>query len=98
MSSVRIVPAFDERKDSQACFCLRVEGIAVEQFAFQSGEETFTQSIVVAISDRAHGWANPGFPTALAESEGGVLTAVIRVMDDAFWLTLLNGHVECIGH
>jgi hypothetical protein len=64
---MRIVPAFDELKDSQACFCLCVEGMALEQFTFQGSEETFTQGIIVAIADRAHGWTNPGVPTALAE-------------------------------
>jgi len=48
---MRIVPAFDEGKDSQACFRLGVEGMAVEQFAFESGKEALAESIVVAISD-----------------------------------------------
>lgn len=93
-----IVPAFDERKNSQACFCLGVEGMAVKQFALESGEETFTEGIVETISDRAHRRTDPSFPTALAKCQGSVLAAVIRVMDDALRVTLLDRHVEGIHH
>jgi hypothetical protein len=48
---MRIVPAFDERKDSQACFGLCVEGMSVEQFAFERGEKTLAESIVKTIAN-----------------------------------------------
>ena len=62
-----IVPAFDELKDSQACFGLGLEGMAVEQLTFERGEEALAERIVIAISDGAHGGAHAGVPTTLAE-------------------------------
>jgi hypothetical protein len=47
MQSMRIVPAFDELKHSQAGFRLCSEGFPVEQFTFQRGKETFAQGIIV---------------------------------------------------
>ena len=58
--------------------------MAVEHLAFESGKEALAESIVVAIADRAHRWADPSFSTALTEGQRGVLTALVGVMDDAF--------------
>ena len=49
--------------------------MAVEHLAFESGKEALAESIVVAIADRAHRWADPSFSTALTEGQRGVLTA-----------------------
>lgn len=95
MPPMRIVPAFDELKNSQACLCWGVKGVAVKQFTFQSGEETFTHRIVIAISDRAHRRSHPGSPTALAEGQGDVLAALVRVVDDIL-TTLANGHLQSV--
>jgi len=104
---MRIVPAFDELKNSRACLVWSVENVAVKQFTFQGGKEALAEGIVIAIADRAHRWADPGFPTALAKSQGSVLTAVIGVtlapparagVDEAFWVTLLNRHVQGVHH
>ena len=51
---MRIVPAFDELKNSQACLRWGVEGVAVEQLTFQSGEEALAEGVVVAVSGRSH--------------------------------------------
>ncbi len=93
---MRIVPAFDELKNSQACFGLGLEGMAVEQFAFERGEEALAESIVIAISDRAPRWANPGFPTAPAKGKGSVLTPLIGMVDDILGMALLDGHLQGI--
>ena len=93
-----IVPTFDELKHCLACLWLVVEGTAIEQFAFQSGEEALAEGIIETISDRAHGRTNSGVPTALAKSQGSVLAALIGVMDDIFWVTLLDRHLQGIHH
>lgn len=93
-----IVPTFDECKDRLACHWLIVEGTAIEQLAFQGGEEALTESIIETISDRAHRWADASFPATLAERQGSVLTALIGVVDDVFWVTLLDRHVQGIHH
>lgn len=95
---MRIVPAFDELKDSQACFGLCVEGMAIEQLTFESSKEALAEGIVITIADGAHGGADSSFPAALAKGQRGVLAALVRVMDDTFWLALLNGHVQSIHH
>jgi hypothetical protein len=50
----RIVPTLDELKDRHARFDLTFEAAAVEQFAYERGEETFAHGAVEAIADRAH--------------------------------------------
>ena len=78
---MRIVPAFNEVKDSLACFGRVMEGVTIEQFAFQGGKEALTECIVVAIANRAHGRADPDISTALTECHGCVLAALIGMMD-----------------
>jgi hypothetical protein len=48
------VPTFDESKYSLACLGWVMEGVAIEQFTFQGGEETLTERIVVTVANRAH--------------------------------------------
>ena len=54
MSSMGIVPTLDELEHGMARFLGRTEGSTIEEFTFQSGEETLTQGVVVAISERSH--------------------------------------------
>src|SRR5215207_4905211 len=91
---MRIVPAFDELKNGRACFGWVVETGAVEQLAFEGGEEGFAQSIVEAIADRSHRRADPGFPAAAAKGKGGVLATLIGMMDDILRTALLDGHLQ----
>ena len=93
---MRIVPAFDELKNSQACLRWGVEGVAVEQLTFQSGEEALAEGIVVAISDGAHRRPDPGGPTTLTEGQGCVLAALVGMMDDTPGTTLADGHLQGI--
>lgn len=93
-----IVPTFDEFKRSLACLCLVVKDTAIEQFAFQGGEEALTEGIIETIADRAHRRADTSVPTSLAKGQGGVLAALIGVMDDIFWVTLLDRHAQGIHY
>ena len=56
--------------------------MAVEQLALERGEEALAQRVVVRIAYRAHRGAHAGLPTAQPEGDGGVLAALIGVMDD----------------
>jgi hypothetical protein len=93
-----IVPTFDEFKHCLAGLWWIVEGAAIEQFAFQSGKEALAEGIVETIADRAHRWTDTGVSTALAERQGSVLAALVRVMDDIFWVTLLDRHAQGIHY
>ena len=89
---MRIVPAFDKLKNDGARFSRCVEACAVEQFAFEGCEEAFTQGIVKAITDRAHGRADASFAAAATKGKGGVLATMIGMMDDILGMTLLDSH------
>ena len=93
-----IIPALDELKDGQAGLGLCAEGFSIEQFTFQGGKEALTQSVVEAVADRAHRRAQVGIPAAMAEGQGGILTALIGVMDDAFRAPLADGHGQGLEH
>ena len=93
---MRIVPAFDKLKDDGARFSGGVKACAVEQFAFEGGEEAFTQGIVKAITDRAHGRADARFATAATKGERGVLAAMIGMVDDILGMALLNSHLQSL--
>jgi hypothetical protein len=45
---------------------------------------------------RAHGRADPGFPAAVTEGEGSILTAMIGMMDDLLRMTLQDSHLQGI--
>src|SRR4030065_2520845 len=98
MSAMGIVPTLDELEHGMAGFLGRTEGSTIEEFTLQSGEETLTQSVVVAISERSHRRANAGLATTLPEGQRGVLATVIRVVDDAMGVPLMDGHVQSLQH
>jgi hypothetical protein len=70
--------------------------MAVEQFTFEGSEEALAKGIIIAIADGAHGGADPSCPAAATKGKGGVLAALIRMVDDTFWMALLNGHLQCL--
>ena len=98
MPTMRIVPALDELKHRAASFDRRVECAAVEQLTFQRGEETLAQRVVVAITDGTHGRAHAGVATALPEGERGVLTPLIRVVDDPGGVPLPERHPKSVQY
>ena len=93
-----IVPTFNECEHRLTCLWLIVEGTAIEQFAFQGSEEALAEGIIETIPDRAHRRTDPGFPTTLTKSQSSILAALIGVMDDILWVTLLDRHVQGIHH
>ena len=93
---MRIVPAFDKLKNDGARFSRGAEGGAIQQFAFEGGEEAFTQGIVKAITYRAHRGADASFAAAATKGKGGVLAAVIGMVDDVLGAALPDSHT-CAG-
>ena len=82
MPPTRIVKAFDELEDRVARLGLRFEPAASQQLAFQRGKETLGHRIVVGIAYTAHRRPHTRFAAAVAELDGRVLRALIRVMND----------------
>ncbi len=65
-----IVAALEIWEESPAGLPVVAEGVAVEQLAFQRGEESFTHGVVVAVPHRSHGKADSGHrPTEDATAE-----------------------------
>src|SRR5881392_4278276 len=82
MPPTRIVKTFDELEDRVARLGLRFEPAASQQLVFQRGKETLGHRIVVGIAYTAHRRPHTRFAAAIAELDGRVLRALIRVMND----------------
>lgn len=94
VQSPGIVEALDEGEDIPPGRSWVVEQGALEQLAFQPGEEGLGHGVVVAVADRAHRGQNAGLLASKAEFNGGVLTALVGVVDDAGGPTTGQRHVE----
>src|SRR5260370_36685395 len=81
MAAMGVVPAFDELEDRHAGLALGFEAAAVEQFAFERGEETLAHCVIEAIADGAHRGPHAGLAAALAEGERSVLATLVRMMN-----------------
>ena len=73
MAARGIVPAFDELEAGDAGLSLGPELPAVEQLAFEGGEEALAHGVVVAIADRSHGWLYAHFLAPEPKGHGSVL-------------------------
>src|SRR6267142_5596077 len=94
VAAMGIVPAFDKLEDCHARFDLSFEAAAVEQFTFESGEETLAHRVIEAIADRAHRGPHTGLAAALAEGDRSVLATLVRMMNHLFRLALPEGQVK----
>src|SRR5712691_8386395 len=82
MAAMEVVPALDELKHGHARFALGFEAAAVEQFAFERGEETLAHCVIEAIADRAHRGPQARLAATLAEGERSVLGEFKRSSQD----------------
>src|SRR5712671_2913909 len=98
MAAMRIVPTLDEFEDGHARFYLGFEAAAVEQFTFESGEETLAHRVIEAIADRAHRGPHTGLAAALAEGDRSVLATLVRMMNHLFRPALPEGQVKRLQH
>ena len=75
VAPTRVVPAFDEGEHRSAGFVRTPEPTTVDQFALKRGEEALRDSVVVAITDRAHERANAGLLTTPTEAFNRLLSS-----------------------
>ena len=80
VTTMWVIPSLDELEDCSARLVMVVEVRAVEQLAFEGGEEALGHGVVEALPDRAHRRDHAPSPAALAEGEGGVLAALDALM------------------
>ena len=98
VTTMGVIPSLDELEDGSARLVVVVEVRAVEQLAFEGGEEALGHGVVEAVPDRAHRRDHAPSPAAFTEGEGGVLAALIGVVDDGARAALFDGHAEGIEH
>jgi hypothetical protein len=79
MAAMGVVPAFDELEDCHAGLALGFEAAAVEQCAFERGEETLAPCVIEAIADGAYRGPHAGRAAALAGGERSVLATLVRM-------------------
>src|SRR5829696_8848271 len=85
VAALAVVEDLDEIEDRRAQPGSGRPGVAVEQLAFQRGEEALGDGVVQRIPDRSHGSDEAGGVQAAAVGERGVLAAVVGVADQAGW-------------
>ena len=93
---MRVVPTFDEIEDGHLCLGLGLAAAAVQQLAFQRGEEAFAHGVIETVADRAHGGSYTSLLAARSESNGCVLRALVGMMDHILRPPLVDRHVERI--
>ncbi len=91
---MRIVKALDEVEDCKSRLARILEAVLNEQFALKRSVETLAHRIIVTISDGTHRRSNTGFAAAVAERNGCILAALVRVVNDVGRLALRDRHVE----
>src|SRR5262245_26069232 len=87
MASIAVVEDFNVFKDVRLSLQSGEIMTMMEQLSFQGAKETFHRGIVVTIALAAHTSLDVIFGQDLAIIVAGVLTAPIRMMDQA-WLRL----------
>src|SRR5260370_30548955 len=78
MPAVGAVAAFYELDARHAGLALGFEAAAVEQFAFERGEETLAHCVIEAIADGAHRGPHARLAATLAEGERMLLSRFER--------------------
>ena len=98
MPTGRVLPTFDGLKDRHASLGLGMESVTIEQFALQCSEEALTQGVIVAITHRTHRGAHTGLLAVSSKGDGGILRALIGVVDDSNGPSLEKSHLQGIKH
>jgi len=83
MPTTAVVEDLDEVKERGPSVGMRAKGRTHEQLTFERREAAFRQGVVVPVPDRAHGGADPCRTAPVLKRLGGVLAAMIRVMNHA---------------
>src|SRR5579872_4243842 len=80
VTTVGIIEHFEELEDRRARLSLGAPLAGCDELTFEGGEEAFGQSVVVAVTRRAHRRNDARLMAALAEGEAGVLRSAIGVV------------------
>ena len=91
---MRIVPAFDVAEDGEPGVDVRGETMFREELHFKRREKALGHRVIVRIAARPHRGADAEGLAPLPEREGGVLAALIGVMDDGVRPAHRGGHLE----
>jgi hypothetical protein len=95
MAALTVVEDLDEVKERAARLSMRAQRRARQQLTFESSKEAFGKGAIVAIADRAHGGAHTGATAALLKGSGGVLAAMVGMVNDPSRRTaMLERHAE----
>ncbi len=94
MAAPRVVPALDEVENREAGLGRRAEPVPVEQLALERREEALAERVVVGVAHAPHRGPSAGLPTAATEGEGGVLAALVRVMNHVARPAVSDGHIQ----
>ena len=73
MAAMEVVPPFNEIEHRHPRLDLGLESAAVEQLAFEGGEDAFAHGVVETVAHRTHRRAHAGLLATLAEGERGIL-------------------------
>ena len=98
MSAARVVPALDPGEEGRARLGLALPASAVDQLAFQAGEEALGHRVVVVVADGAHRRVHAHLLAAATEGNAGVLAALVGVMDDRVRFARVQRRVQCRQH
>ena len=93
MPAMRVIPPFNVGEESQPRFLMRTERSAIDQLTLKGGEEALAQRVVIAVARRSHRGTYASLTTTLSISYGGILCALVRVMDHAFGTALPECHI-----
>src|ERR1700749_1888614 len=98
MAASRIVEAFDEGECRMARLGLCLEPAAIEELAFERGEEALTHGIVVCVADRTHRGAHARVTAAAAGLSRGGLGTLGTGMEHAGGSARQKRHVQRVKY
>jgi hypothetical protein len=96
VATMRVVPRLDELEGGDAGRRRVRNADTIQQLTLQGGEEGLSHRVVVAISNGAHRETHAGRLTALSEGKGGVLTALVGVVNGLGWPAPGESHLQGI--
>src|SRR5271157_5443658 len=94
MTTVRVVPPFDEFEHRLLGFLTGSHSYSVDELALQGGEKGLAHGVVIRVTDISHRWLHTCLSAPVAEGDGSILAAVVGVMHHGPRLTLTNCHLQ----
>jgi hypothetical protein len=98
VSAVTVEPAFDVVEERHSRRGAGQEDLAVEQFAVERRPEALGERVVVGVAPATHRRRDTRLAEPSAESQAGVLHALVGVVDDVDRLPPPKRHLERVEH